>query len=92
MNLSFDHVGDALPIGRTKMTHPRGVHMKVAFMPTAENPYTGIFRGAKHGIMRISEAVRTLTTVSQTSPGFGLKFFRDGMRSADSVAMFSFDG
>ena len=92
MNLSFDHVGDAMPIGRTKMTHPRGVHMKVAFKPTTENFYTGIFRGAKHGIMRISESVRTMTSVPQTSPGFGLKWFRDGRPSADTVAMFSFDG
>ena len=92
MNLSFDHTGDTMPDGRTKMTHPRGVTFKVAFRPTAQSPYTGIFRGAKHGIMRISETVRTNPDVSQTSPGFGVKFLRDGMDSADTVTMFSFDG
>ena len=34
MNLSFDHTGDTMPDGRVKMTHPRGVTMKVAFRPT----------------------------------------------------------
>ena len=92
MNLSFDHKGDTMPENRVKMTHPRGVCLKVAFMPTAGSPYTGIFRGAKHGIMRISETVRTSPEVPQTSPGFGIKFLRDGMDSADTVTMFSFDG
>ena len=59
MNLSFDHTGDTMPEGRVKMTHPRGVSLKVAFRPTEDSPYTGIFKGAKHGIMRISEVVRT---------------------------------
>ena len=92
MNLSFDHVGDTMPPGRTKMTHPRGVAMKVAFRPTTDSPYTGIFRGAKHGIMRVSETVRTNPLVAQTNPGFGLKYLRDGIDSADAVTMFSFDG
>ena len=92
MNLSFDHTGDTMPEGRVKMTHPRGVTSKVAFIPTADSPYTGMFRGAKHGIMRISETVRTSPEVNQTSPGFGIKFLRDGMDSADTVTMFSFDG
>lgn len=92
MNLSFDHTGDTMPEGRVKMTHPRGVSLKVAFLPTSDSPYTGIFRGAKHGIMRISETVRTNPEVPQTSPGFGIKFLRDGMDSADTVTMFSFDG
>ena len=58
-NLSFDATGDTMPEGRVKMTHPRGVVMKVAFRPTRDNTYTGIFRGAKHGILRVSDVVRT---------------------------------
>ena len=60
MNLSFDHTGDTMPDGRVKMTHPRGVTAKVAFRPTMGHDYTGIFRGATHGIMRVSETVRTV--------------------------------
>ncbi len=92
MNLSFDHTGDSMPDNRVKMTHPRGVTTKVVFRPTKDTPYTGIFRGAKHGIMRISETVPTSPDKPQTSPGFGIKFLRDGMDSADTVTMFNFDG
>ena len=81
-----------MPENRTKMTHPKGVTTKVVFRPTADTPYTGIFKGAKHGILRISETVPTDPAVAQTSPGFGIKFLRDGMDSADTVTMFSFDG
>lgn len=66
--------------------------MKVAFKPTENTPYTGIFRGAQHGILRVSETVRTFPEKPNTSPGFGIKFLRDGMDSADTVTMFSFDG
>lgn len=59
MNLSFDHKGDTMPTGRPKVTHPQGVTFKVAFRPQPDSPYTGIFRGAQHGIMRISETVPT---------------------------------
>ena len=41
---------------------------------------------------KISETVRTFPEKPQTSPGFGIKFLRDGMDSADTVTMFSFDG
>lgn len=92
MNLSFDHLGDTMPKDRVKMTHPRGVTFKVAFRPTVDSPYTGIFRGATQGLMRISETTRTFPENPQTSPGFGIKFLRDGMRAADTVTMFSFDG
>ena len=92
MNLSFDHLGDTMPTGRAKVTHPIGVTFKVAFRPESDSPYTGIFKGAQHGIMRISETVRTTKDKAQTSPGFGIKFLRDGMDSADTVTMFSFDG
>ena len=92
MNLSFDHTGDTMPDNRTKMTHPRGVTFKVALKPTRRHRYTGIFKGAKNGIMRISETTRTDPIKPQTSPGFGIKFLRDGMDSADTVTMFSFDG
>ena len=36
--------------------------------------------------------MRTDPKKPQTSPGFGIKFFRDGMDAADTVTMFSFDG
>ena len=42
--------------------------------------------------MRISETVKVTPEVAKTAPGHGVKFFRDGMYSANWVTMFSFDG
>lgn len=92
MNLSYDTVSDSMPVDRVKVTHPVGTMTKVEFIAHPESPYTGCFRGAKHGVMRISETVKTTPEKSKTVPGHGVKFFRDGMYSANWVAMFSFDG
>ena len=51
-----------------------------------------MFRGAKHGIMRISDTVATTPEVEMTVPGHGIKWLRDGMSSANWVTMFAFDG
>ena len=69
-----------------------GVHTKVEFVAHPESPYTGIFRGAQHGIMRISEMTMTVPHKEKTNPGHGVKFYRDGMSSANWNAMFSLDG
>lgn len=92
MNLTYDAVTDTMPINRRKVTHPVGTTSKVEFVAAPDTPYTGIFKGAKHGIMRISETTKTTPDVGKTSPGHGVKFLRDGMSSANWVAMFSFDG
>ena len=92
MRLTYDVVTDSMPHGRVKRTHPVGVMTKVELIPHPDSPYTGVFRGAKHGVMRISETFKVVPHVSKTIPGHAVKFFRDGMYSANFVAMFSFDG
>ena len=92
MNLSYDTVSDTMPHGRKKVTHPVGTHTKVEFVAHPETPYTGCFKGAEHGIVRISETTKTTPENPKTAPGHGLKLFRDGMYSANWVTMFSFDG
>lgn len=92
MNLSYDSVTDTMPVNRLKKTHPVGVTSKVEFRAVENTPYTGMFRGAKHGIMRISETTKTSPAVGKTAPGFGVKLLRDGMASANLITMFSFDG
>lgn len=91
-NETFDWFGDAMPPGRLKIVHPRGTVTKVRYESVGDHPYTGVFKGAQHGIMRISEVSRTVPDVIRTSPGFGLKWLRDGMVPANGVAMFSFAG
>ena len=92
MNLSFDTVSDTMPIGRIKRTHPVGTTTLVEFIAQADTPYTGMFKGAKHGVMRISEFAETRPHVPDTAPGHGVKLLRDGMASGNWFAMFAFDG
>lgn len=92
MNHSYDVVSDSMPIGRKKVTHPKGVVSKTEFIAHPKTPYTGIFKGCKHAIQRISETVETVPHITKTVPGHAMKFLRDGMYSANWVAMFSFDG
>ena len=92
MNLSFDTVSDSMPIGRVKRTHPRGVTTMMEFIAASGTPYTGIFRGCKHAVMRISEFAMTAKEQPKTAPGHAVKFLRDGMASANWFAMFAFDG
>ena len=92
MNHSYDFVSDSMPFKRVKVTHPVGTVTKVEFVAHPDTPYTGIFKGAKHGIMRISDTLATTPSKAMTVPGHGVKWFRDGMSSANWVAMFAFDG
>ena len=92
MNLTYDSVTDTMPVNRLKKTHPVGLTAKIELIPHPDQPYTGCFKGVEHGIMRISDTTATTPEVPKTAPGFGLKFLRDGMYSANILAMFAFDG
>jgi len=92
MNLSYDTVSDTMPVNRKKRTHPVGTHTKVELIAHPDTPYTGMFRGAKHGVMRISETFMTAPQTPKTTPGHAVKLFRDGMYSANFLAMFALDG
>lgn len=92
-NETFDWFGDEMPQGRLKIVHTQGTVTKIRYENVGDHPYTGIFRsGADFGVMRISEVSRTDPEVPRTSPGFGVKWLRDGMPSANGTAMFSFAG
>ena len=92
MNLSYDHVGDDMPPNRVKMTHSRGVVTKVQVIPAQNQPYTGMFNGAHHCIMRISETTQTTISKTQTNPGYGLKCLVDGKPSANMLTMHKLEG
>lgn len=92
MNLSFDTVSDTMPSGRIKRTHPVGTTTLMELIPQADSPYTGVFQGCKHVVMRISEFATTVPEQPHTTPGHGVKCLRDGMASGNWFAMFAFDG
>lgn len=60
MDPTFSGKGDTMPsdlLGtRVKYIHSVAAHGKVKFVSTKNHPYTGIFKGADHGIIRLSSA------------------------------------
>lgn len=74
-----------------KYIHAVGVTGRVKFQPVSGSPYTGIFKGANLGLIRLSSATQP-TPDGKLGPGMGLKFLRDGIDSANLVAMYRVDG
>ena len=94
---TFNTEGDQLPLGwlgnvRQKYIHTVGTVGKVEWVDLGGHPYTGIFQGASHGIARLSLAQEPSPPAPGTAPGMGLKFLRDGVDSANLVAMFDVAG
>merc|ERR1711970_383676 len=93
-------VGDQLPWEtgvisdgwRYKYIHTVGAVGQVKWENLGDHSYTGVFEGATQGIVRFSLAKEPDTNALNTAPGMGLKFLRDGMDSANLVAMFGVEG
>eukprot|EP01004_Peranema_trichophorum_P004736 NODE_3637_length_1315_cov_36.601510_g3182_i0.p1 GENE.NODE_3637_length_1315_cov_36.601510_g3182_i0~~NODE_3637_length_1315_cov_36.601510_g3182_i0.p1 ORF type:complete len:410 (+),score=64.31 NODE_3637_length_1315_cov_36.601510_g3182_i0:37-1230(+) len=90
---TFDDDWDFMPAGRRKYIHSVGSVGLVKFIPTPDTPYTGVFSsGASYGLIRMSSAQLPTENPPLITPGFGIKFFRSGVRSANFMAMPSLDG
>lgn len=91
---SFDHQGDSMKYYslvrgyRKKLIHSVGVVGKVKFIAN-QNQYDGLFNGADKGLIRFSSAAEPEENGQPLAPGMGLKFLRDGVDSANLVAMYS---
>jgi len=96
MNPTFDTKGDTMPhnfLGtRTKYIHSVGTVGKVKLVSSGHHPFTGVFKGATQGLVRFSSAAAPAVGSQPLAPGLGLKFLRDGMDSANLVAMYSVNG
>jgi len=86
----MDVESDEVPEGWKKAIHPVGVVAKVQFVAEQDTPFTGLFRGAECGLIRLS-----LTDDPEdrgVAPGLGLKLFVDGQSSQNFSALVSLDG
>jgi len=93
----FRTPGDELPdqgdgTTRAKVIHTVGAVGRVEWRDLGGHNYSGVFKGAQHGLVRLSLALEPDTEKLNTAPGMGLKFLRDGVDSANLVAMYSVDG
>ena len=81
---------------RQKLLHTRGVVGSVKFVHDParhdDNPYTGLFQGAEHGIVRLSETGFLLDGMDRFSPSMALKFEVDWARSENLLGQVNFDG
>ena len=95
-NEVFDTKGDEFDCSwtgcRNKTIHSVGNVGKVHWISANEHGYTGIFKGADSGYVRMSSAAPVDTKTPNMKPGMGVKFLRDGVDSANFVAMFGVDG
>jgi len=91
---SVDNYSDIVPYDGGKGIHSVGAVAKMKFKiidDNKKNPFTGLFaEGAPHGMIRMSLALSLKTR--PFIPGVGVKLFRDGMPSANFVAMEGVDG
>jgi hypothetical protein len=89
--LTFEHSDNSMPkqcrYNRSKWIHPKGVVTKCEFVPVGSE-YTGLFKGAKYGIVRLSNAKGPFESI----PGIAIKFFRNNWRSGDIIAMYDLAG
>merc|ERR1711973_129815 len=75
---TFRAPGDELPFEgngiREKYIHTVGTVAQVEWKDLGGHSYSGIFKGATNGYVRLSLAKEPVTTVQETAPGMGLKF------------------
>merc|ERR1719361_3000376 len=77
---------------RYKYIHTVGAVGQVEWKNLGGHTYSGIFSGATMGVARFSLAKEPAPPALNTAPGMGLKFLRDGIDSANLVAMYDVAG
>ncbi|STX28545.1 Uncharacterised protein [Legionella beliardensis] len=90
LNPAFDHVGDELPEGRAKVIHVNGSVGKIAFVPTFNHPFTGIYQTGGIGLARLSLA--TPPADNNYIPGMAIKFLISQNPSVNLHVMNSLEG
>lgn len=92
LSLSFTAQSDVLPHDHMKRIHTIGGIAKATYRSVGNHTYSGMFQGESDAIIRFSHARGVQSADNGTIPGIGLKLLRDGMISADLVAMFALNG
>ncbi len=86
----MDYESDEAPPDWKKAIHAHASIAKIQFVPTDNTPFTGLFKGADYGLLRLS-----LTGAPGNrgfAPGLAIKFFVDGKPSQNFSALVSLTG
>lgn len=81
---------DVAPLGYEKPIHAYGSMATVAFEPAAGHPFTGVFKGAECGLLRLS--VTGDPNDRGFAPGLAWKVFVDGKNSRNVSALYTLSG
>ncbi|PSB24113.1 hypothetical protein [Stenomitos frigidus] len=90
LNKKMDCLADEAPRHWKKAIHAHASVAEIRFVPAAETPFTGLFRGADYGLLRLSLTGNPADR--GFAPGLAVKFFLDGQPSANFSALVSLDG
>lgn len=90
LTTKMDRAADEAPRGWKKAIHARGSVAKIAFIPTTDSPFTGLFAGTSYGLLRLS--VTGDPSDRGFAPGLALKLFVDGKPSENFSALVSLTG
>jgi len=86
---TFDNQHEVLETGRERVIHAQGVMCQVDMKVNSNSPFTGVLQpGTQSGMMRLGSAASLDEPFAgRIFPGFGLKFLRSGVLSADWVSL-----
>lgn len=90
MRTKMDRLTDEAPPDWKKAIHAHGSVAKIKFSAAADTPFTGIFRGADFGLLRLS--VTGDPSARGVAPGLAMKFLIDRAESANFSALVSLTG
>jgi hypothetical protein len=90
LSTKMDRESDEAPSDWKKAIHAHGSVAKVRFVATSNTPFTGLFKGADFGLLRLS--VTGEPTARGFAPGLAMKFFVDKNPSANFSALVSLEG
>ena len=86
----MDRQSDEAPVKWEKAIHAHGSVAKIKFSPTKDTPFTGLFKGADYGLVRLS--VTGDPADRGFAPGLAIKFLVDGAQSENFSALVSLTG
>jgi hypothetical protein len=99
VSTTFNHQADNFPDLRLKLVHTVGVVAQGELVVDPANGYSGVFEGVSNVLVRLSVAKNPDYTKNTAdgandnfTPGMALKFLRDGLHSANLLAMFGVNG
>ncbi|MGQ4647124.1 hypothetical protein [Lyngbya aestuarii] len=90
LSIKMDRLADEAPRKWKKAIHAHGSVAKIKFVPATNSPFTGLFKGADSGLLRLS--VTADPADRGFAPGLALKLFVDGKPSENFSALVSLSG